>query len=118
VSYQHPPPRWPPDGTAPYGYPQPPFAPQLPQKGDGFAVSALVLGIVGCAVANFPIFGAIAFPAAGVGLVLGIVAIRDANKGRRPRKVMAIIGTALCGLALILTVVWIVLLTAVIVSEA
>jgi hypothetical protein len=69
----------------------------------------LVLGIFGSCFGLIPILGIIAFPLAVVGLVFGIIAIAGANKGVRAGKGMAIVGTILCVLALVLAVIGIVI---------
>lgn len=85
----------------PYGYGQ---QPQQPQKSDGFAIAALVLGIAALCLGLIPILGFIAFPLGVVGLVLGVIGIVNASR-RRSGKAMAIIGTVLCVLALVLAVI-------------
>ncbi len=62
------------------------------------------------ALATLVGFGLFIIPVMAVGLALGIVALKDARKGRRSGKVMAIVGIVLCALALVLTVAWIVFL--------
>ena len=76
---------------------------QLPKslEGKGVAVTALVLGIFGFCFSLIPDLWIIAFPLAVVGLVFGLIAIREANKVRAG-KGMAIIGTILCAPALVL----------------
>lgn len=72
--------------------------------GNGFAVTALVLGIVGALFGLIPLTSFIALPLGVIGLVFGIVAVVLALRGRRGRKVMAIIGLALSAIALALGV--------------
>jgi hypothetical protein len=93
-------------GLSPYSYLQ--QLPQ-PQKGKGFALVALVLGIFGSCFGLIPIFGIVAFPLAVVGLVFGVIAIVEAGKGVRTGKGMAIVGTILCVLALVLATIGIVI---------
>ena len=81
-----------------YGYRQ---QPPKSLNGKGLALTAVVLGIVGICFSLIPVLWIIVFPLAVVGLVFGIVAITEANRVRA-RKGMAIVGTILCVLALVL----------------
>lgn len=74
------------------------------RPGNGFAVTALVLGLVGIPFGLIPITGLFAVAAGLVGLVLGLLAIGQALRGRRRRKVMAWAGTVLSAVALALGV--------------
>jgi len=74
------------------------------RRGNGLAIAALVLGIVGTAFGFIPLTFFIALVCGLIALALGIPAIRSAHKGRG-RKVMAYIGTTLGVLALVLGVV-------------
>jgi Domain of unknown function (DUF4190) len=91
---------------SPYGYGQ---QPQQPQKSNGFAIAALVLGIAALCLGLIPILGFIAFPLGIVGLVLGVIGIVNARKRSRSGKAMAIIGTVLCVLALVLAVIGVII---------
>ena len=81
-----------------YGYRQ-----QLPKslESKGLALTALMLGIFGFCFSLIPVLWIIAFPLAVVGLVFGLIAVTEANRVRSG-KGMAIIGTILCALALVL----------------
>lgn len=87
MSYPNPYPQQPP---AQYAAPKP--------KPAGFAVTALVLGIVGTVLSFMPIVNNITAAGAVVGLVLGFIGLW------RSRLVMSAIGAFLCGLGIILTV--------------
>lgn len=80
-----------------------PYSPPQPQRPairpGGLAVSALVLGIVGVVLSFMPLINNLTAAGAAVGFVLGIIGIF------KSRRVMASIGTVLCGAALVLTVV-------------
>ncbi len=100
----------PPQGQYPQGqqYPAPQGpqfgSPQQPAKGSGFAIAALVLGIVSLALCWVPVVG-IAFGIAGaVGLVLGILGFIGARKGARSGGGMALAGAILSLLAIIGTI--------------
>ncbi|EHR49955.1 hypothetical protein SacmaDRAFT_1685 [Saccharomonospora marina XMU15] len=84
---------------APQPHPEPrPQAAPRPAKFGGLAWSALILGIVGIVGSPIIIFNNITAIAAGVGVVLGIIALFGT------RKVLAGIGTALCVGAIAITV--------------
>ncbi|GAA2793389.1 hypothetical protein [Crossiella cryophila] len=74
--------------------PQPP-----PPKFSGLALTALILGLVGLLGSPIIILNNVTAIAAGVGLVLGVIALFGT------RKVLAAIGAALCVLAIVITVV-------------
>ncbi|WP_411083381.1 DUF4190 domain-containing protein [Streptomyces sp. cmx-18-6] len=89
-------------------YPQEPSAdrPQYsspePARSNGFAVTALILGLVACllfwTIAGGLLLGVLA-------VVFGVVAVLRTRQGRAPRRVMAIVGAALGALGLIGSVV-------------
>lgn len=83
----------PPAPGQPYPYQQPP-----PAKGSGFAVTALVLGIIAVVFSFIPIINVVAIVLGIIGLIFGVVGIF------RSRRVMSIIGAALCLLAIIVSV--------------
>lgn len=84
------------------GYPAPGGYPQPEEK--GLAIASMVLGIVGIVFAWIPGVNWLALPAAIVGLILGIVALR---KGQ-PRG-MALTGIILGAIAVLFAIVAIVL---------
>ena len=79
-----------------YGYPQQPV-PQ--QTGSGLAITSLVLGIVALFLSWIPFVNYIAVILGFVGLVLGVIGIW------KSKRVMSIIGSVLCLLAIILSFV-------------
>lgn len=95
--YAPPPGSW--GGPGGYGPPAPGYG---PQQNKGLAVAALVLGIIG--VVTFWIFlgGLLGI----VALVLGIVAIRKSRKGQAGGQSMAIAGTVLGGVAIVITAIY------------
>src|SRR5438477_2606973 len=95
--YAPPPGNW--GGPGGYGPPPPGYG---GQQSKGLAVAALVLGIVG--VATFFIFlgGLLGI----VALVLGIVAIRQTQKGQASGHGMAVAGTVLGGAAIVITAIY------------
>ena len=101
--YGYPPPgqQQPPGGYPPPGQQQPPYGQQPPTN--GMAVAALVLGIVGAVFGLLPLTFWIAIPCGILALIFGIVSWRKANKGFG-RKGMAIAGTILGAIAIVLGV--------------
>ncbi len=79
------------------GQPHPHQQP-APAKGSGFAVTALVLGIIAVVFSLIPIVNIVAIILGIIGLIFGVIGIF------RSRRVMSIIGSALCLLAIILSV--------------
>ncbi|USX48218.1 hypothetical protein [Lentzea sp. HUAS12] len=80
-------------------YAQPPVAPPKPARFGALAWTAVILGIVGV-VGSWVIFlNNLTAVAAFVGIVLGVIALFGT------RKVLALVGVALCVLAIVLTVV-------------
>lgn len=79
-----------------------PYGGQAPARTNGFAVTALVLGLLAClffwTVAGGLVLGLLA-------IVFGIIAVLRTRQGRAPRRVMAIVGAVLGGLGLIGSVI-------------
>ncbi|GFP49154.1 DUF4190 domain-containing protein [Mycobacterium kansasii] len=73
-------------------------------------MTALLCGVFGSCLGLVPALGIAAFPFAVVGLACGVIAMIRASKGVRAGKAMAIAGTLLCVLALILATFWIVVI--------
>lgn len=84
-------------------YPNQPYPQQTPPvtkpRGNGFAITALVLGIVGIVLSFMPFFNNLTAAGAVVGLILGLIGVF-----RGASSVFAGIGTLLCGIAIGLTV--------------
>lgn len=89
-------------GPPPAPHPYPEYAPAITPPGKGLAIAALVLGVISLLFSWIPFLNLFTGIAAVVGLILGIVAIVKAVKGTTGGKVMAIVGTSLAALALIL----------------
>ncbi|ATE57469.1 MmpS family transport accessory protein [Actinosynnema pretiosum] len=83
---------------APQGHPQP--------AQNGMATGSLVLGLVGLLLSFIPFIGVIAWPMVIVGLVLGLVAISKLKKNPANSKGLAISGTILSALGLIVCILW------------
>jgi hypothetical protein len=116
VTSQPPTQGWQSNPSQPHGYGQPPpahgsaYGPP-PNRSNGLAIAALVLGIAACCFGLIPIVGLFAFPLAAVGLALGIFGIARASRGARAGKTMAITGTVLCVLGLVFAVIGVVIFT-------
>lgn len=76
----------------------------IERKGNGLAVAALVLGIIGTIFGLIPLTFFIALVCGVVGLGLGVPALIQAHRGRRGGKVMAWFGVALSTIAFALSI--------------
>ncbi|MEJ8281120.1 MmpS family transport accessory protein [Pseudonocardia spirodelae] len=74
---------------------------------NGFGVTALVLGILGLLFSLIPIVGVIAWPLVILGLVFGALGIVRAVRGRATNRGVAIAGTVLSALGLVVCVVYV-----------
>lgn len=82
--------------------PEQPAPLQSPQKtGSGLGVAALILGIVALVGAVIPFLNYVAWVVGVVGLILGIIALVQKNR----RKGVAVAGTIISGVAIILSIV-------------
>lgn len=79
-------------------------------SGNGFGVTALVLGIVGIVFAFIPIIGVIAWPLVVLGLVFGILGIRRARVGNAGNLGAAVTGTVLSAVGLVVCFLWVAVL--------
>ncbi len=79
--------------------PAPQQAAPVPPKFGGLAWTALILGIVGVLGSWIPLLNNVTAVAAGVGFVLGVIALFGT------KKVIAAIGVLLCVLAIVFTVI-------------
>lgn len=77
-----------------------PPAPQPPKAGNGLAVAALVLGILGAVLCLIPIVNVFALILGIIALPLGIVGWVGAKKGARSGLGISIAGTVLAGLTI------------------
>lgn len=89
-----------PGSLAPPAHP----SPQLPRNGLGTA--GFVLGLLSALFAMIPIIGVIAWPMAILGLIFGVLGIGRANHGVATNKGLAIAGTALAAIGLVLCIAW------------
>lgn len=91
--------------------PSPSYQPQLPptsplQPRDGMGTAGFVLGLLAAIFALIPIIGVIAWPLSILGLVFGIVGISRARRGVANNKGLAVAGTVLAAIALVLCLAW------------
>lgn len=91
-----------------------PYAAQGPAPKNGFAVAALVLGLIGC-LFFWTVVGGLLLGLLAV--VFGIIAALRTRQGRAPRRVMAIVGAAFGALGLIGSVIVLVLVVSVFDSQ-
>lgn len=88
---------------------QQPYAPQTPQKsGSGLGIAALILGILALVGAVIPFLNYVAWVLGLVGLILGIIALVQKNR----RKGVALAGTIVSAVAIILSIVLAIVYTA------
>ncbi|WP_051298769.1 DUF4190 domain-containing protein [Arthrobacter castelli] len=87
-----------PGPEAAYGYPQQPPAP----RPNGLGVAALVVGIVAIVLAMIPLLGMVAFFLGPIAVILGVIGLFLKNR----KKGMAITGTILGVLAVIIAGIW------------
>lgn len=104
-SYGQPPYGQPSQGQPPYGRPSYGQRPQPGTEKRGLAIAALVLGILALLGSWIPFLNIVSIIMGIVGLILGIVAISKASKGQAGGRVMAMVGSALCVLAIVLSIV-------------
>lgn len=90
------------------GQPPLPTVPAAPKATNGLGIAALILGVLGLIGAFIPILGIGAGFLAFIGLVLGIIALFLKGKA----KGIAIAGTVISGVALILSIVMAIVYTA------
>lgn len=87
-----------------YNYPQPQHQPPQPRNGMGTA--GFVLGLLAALFSTIPIVGVIGWPLSILGLVFGILGIARARKGEATNKGLAIAGTVLASIGLVLCIAW------------
>lgn len=80
----------------------------VPKRGNGFAVTALVLGIVALVLAFIPIINVVSFVLAALAIIFGIVGLIVGGR-RRSGKGMSITGIVLGALALVVAILMYVL---------
>ncbi|MDI3387262.1 DUF4190 domain-containing protein [Streptomyces sp. B-S-A8] len=84
---------------------QPPYPGPPPQPQNGLGIAALVLGIIG-AVLFFTVWGGVILGV--LALIFGLIGLSKARKGMATNKGVALSGTVLGGVAIVLSVVWLV----------
>ncbi|APS17692.1 DUF4190 domain-containing protein [Streptomyces parvus] len=84
--------------SAPPAADQDPYGGQPPARTNGFAVAALVLGLLAC-LFFWTIVGGLLLGLLAV--VFGVIAALRTRQGRAPRRVMAIVGAAFGAIGLI-----------------
>lgn len=87
------------DSSTPTAAPQP-----SPQNGMGTA--GFVLGLLAALFAMLPVIGIIAWPLAVLGLIFGVLGITRATKGVATNKGLAVAGTVLAAIGLLLCIAW------------
>jgi hypothetical protein len=90
-------------------YPVQPQPPAPPPAQNGMGVAAFVLGLLGLLFSFIPVIGVIAWPMVITGLVLGLVGLGRAKRGRATNKGLAVASIVLSALGLVVCVAWVVL---------
>ena len=85
-----------------------PAAEHAPKRGNGFAVTALVLGIIAVVLAFIPVVNIVSFVLAALAIIFGIVGLISSGK-RHAGKGMSITGIVLGVVALALAIIMYVL---------
>jgi hypothetical protein len=73
---------------------------------NGVGTAGFVLGLVGFLLSFIPIIGLVAWPLVILGLVLGLIGVARARKGRATNRGLAIAGVVLSVLGLVVCVLW------------
>lgn len=73
---------------------------------NGFGVTALVLGMLGLLFSFIPIIGMIAWPLVLLGLLFGVLGVVRASRGRADNRGVAIAGTVLSAVGLVICIVY------------
>ncbi|MCR6483673.1 DUF4190 domain-containing protein [Amycolatopsis sp. OK19-0408] len=93
--------------------PMPPSsAMPVSQYKNGLGTAGFVLGLVGLIFAFIPIIGVVAWPLTILGLIFGIIGTLRAGRGQANNKGMAITGTVLSAIGLVICFIWTVALGA------
>lgn len=95
---------YPPPSTGPYGTPA---EATRHTHGTGFAITAMVTGIVGAVFSWVPIFDVVL---GVVAIVFGAIALQWARHGQAPGKGMAIAGLVLGIITVAVFVVWVIII--------
>ncbi|GEM_PF-4798144 len=73
--------------------------------GQGFAIAALILGVISVVIAFVPFLGLVAILPAGIGAALAIIALLKAKKVNAP-KGLIIAGLSICLAAILISGIW------------
>lgn len=80
---------------------------QAAQPRNGLGVAGFVLGLLAALFSLIPIIGVIAWPLAILGLIFGILGVLRARKGVATNKGLAIAGTVLSAIGLVICIAWV-----------
>lgn len=86
--------------------PHPAFPPQQQFPKNGLGTAGFVLGLLAVIFAFIPIIGVIAWPMAILGLIFGIIGINRARQGAATNKGLAVAGTVLAAIGLVICIAW------------
>lgn len=85
-------------------YEQQPYYGRVAPPASGMAVASLVLGITGLLFSWIPLIGIVAWPLVITGLVLGLIAMPQINRGERSGYGLALAGMITAGIGLLICV--------------
>jgi hypothetical protein len=85
---------------------------------NGVGTAGFVLGLLGFLFSFIPVIGVIAWPLVILGLVLALIGLGNANKGRATNKSLAIAGVVLSALGLLVCVAWVAIFGTVVNDDA
>lgn len=83
-----------------------PTPPVLPRNRNGLGTAGFVLGLLAALFSLLPLIGVIAWPMSILGLIFGIIGISQVRQGRADNKGMAITGTVLSAIGLVICIAW------------
>jgi hypothetical protein len=96
--------------TQPQYYPShPPVA--APPAQNGLGTAGFVLGLIGLLFSPIPIIGVIAWPLVILGLIFSLIGLARVGKRRATNKGLAVAGTVLSALGLVICILWVAVLS-------
>jgi len=98
--------------SAPYFPPPTDVQPQGQPPRNGLGTAGFVLGLIGLLFSFIPLIGVVAWPLVIIGLVLSIIGVIRANSGQATNKGLAIAGTALSAVGLVICLLYALVFTA------
>jgi heme/copper-type cytochrome/quinol oxidase subunit 2 len=85
---------------------QQPVAPPAAPPRNGLGTAGFVLGLLGLVISPIPLVGVVAWPLAGLGLILSAVGVARARAGKATNRGLAIAGVVVSVLGLLVSLLW------------